>query len=74
LHLKLRGLETPEQIDAYLNQYPNWKNARQEWKDNTTKVLSEQISKMTAKRDVEKTAKENKDKQIKEAIDEIKNN
>lgn len=73
LHLKLRGLETPEQIDAYLNQYPNWENAKQEWKDNTTKVLSEQISKMTAKRDVEKTAKENKEKQIKEAIDEIKN-
>lgn len=74
LHLKLRGLETPEQINAYLNQYPNWKNAKQEWKDNTTQVLSEQISKMTAKRDVEKSAKENKDKQIKEAIDEIKNN
>ena len=80
LHLKLRWLETPEQINAYLEQYPSWKNAKQERKDNTIKVLSEQMSTMISKRDVEKMNEENKKKEkemqdarVQEIINDMRN-
>lgn len=42
-HLKAKWLSTPEEIDAYLNKYPSWQNAKQEWKDNTIKNLTDKI-------------------------------
>ena len=46
LHLKMKWIETPEEIDAYLSKYPSWQNAKQEWKDNTLWILSDKISNM----------------------------
>jgi len=46
LHLKMKWIETPEEIDAYLSKYPSWKEAKQEWKDNTLNILSDKISNM----------------------------
>lgn len=42
--LKVKWAESPEEIDKFLNQYPSWQNAKQEWKDETLKRLSEKVS------------------------------
>ena len=60
--LEKNGITYKEEIDAYLNQYPSWKNAKQEWKDNTLNKLSEWIKeKQTAKKeDTKEQPKEEK--------------
>lgn len=60
--LEKNGITSKEEIDAYLNQYPSWKNAKQEWKDNTLNKLSEWIKeKQTAKKeDTKEQPKEEK--------------
>lgn len=42
--LKVKWIESPEEIDKFLNQYPSWQNAKQKWKDETLKRLSEKVS------------------------------
>lgn len=46
IHLKMNWIETPEEIEEYLNKYPSWKNAKQEWKDNTVNILTDKVSKI----------------------------
>ena len=42
--LKVKWAESPEEIDEFLSQYPSWQNAKQQWKDETLKRLSEKMS------------------------------
>lgn len=42
--LKVKWAESPEEIDRFLSQYPSWQNAKQQWKDETLKRLSEKMS------------------------------
>ena len=48
-HLKVNWIETPEEIEEYLNKYPSWKDAPQERKDNTVSILTDKVSKMSHK-------------------------
>lgn len=43
-HLKQKWIETPEEIEAYLSKYPSWKNAKQEWRDNTINNLQKNMA------------------------------
>lgn len=61
LHLKMKWIETPEEIDAYLSKYPSWKNAKQERKDNTLGILTDKISNMQNTFNVSKKDDLNKD-------------
>lgn len=45
-HLKQKWIETPEEIEEYLSKYPSWKNAKQEWRDNTINNLTEKMATM----------------------------
>lgn len=49
MHLKERWLDTPEKIDQYLSKYPSWKNAKQEWKDNTLVNLTGMVKELNNK-------------------------
>ena len=42
--LKVKWAESPEEIDKFLSQYPSWQNAKQEWKDETLKRLTDKMS------------------------------
>ena len=47
LALKLKWIESPEDIDKFLNKYDSWKNAKDEWKKNTLSNLSDKVSQIT---------------------------
>lgn len=57
--LKLKWIESKEDIDKFLSQYPSWKNAKDEWKKNTLNKLSEKIGKI--KKGNDKKDSEDKD-------------
>ena len=59
--LKIKWIESPEEIDKFLSQYPSWKWAKQEWKDATLKRLSEKVSNVKYD-DVSKQVKDVKSK------------
>ena len=48
-HLKANWIETPEEIEEYLNKYPSWKDAKQEWKNNTVNILADKVAKLNGK-------------------------
>lgn len=64
LALKLKWIESPEEIDKFLNKYDSWKNAKDEWKQNTLSNLSDKVSQITDEEIKEKVkaAKERKAK------------
>ena len=62
--LKLKWIESREDIDAFLNQYDSWKNAKDEWKKNTLDKLTEKVGKI-------KTGKDKKDEKKSENKDDI---
>lgn len=76
MHLWLNWIRTEEDIDKYLSQYPSYKNAKQEWRDNTKKVLNAKVNNIKSigpvkKEDVKKSEEIN-DKDVKWAINENK--
>lgn len=62
--LKLKWIESREDIDAFLNQYDSWKNAKDERKKNTLDKLTEKVGKI-------KTGKDKKDEKKSENKDDI---
>lgn len=61
LALKLKWIESPEEIDKFLNKYDSWKWAKDEWKQNTLSRLADKMSKISDEdiKNKVKAAKEN---------------
>lgn len=76
LHLWQNWIKSEEDIDKYLSQYPSYKNAKQEWKDNTKKVLSDKVNNIKSigpvKEKEVKKSEEINNKDVKWAVNENK--
>lgn len=69
-HLKANWIETPEEIEEYLNKYPSWKDAPQKRKDNTVSILTDKVSKMKTSNN-KQDDKWNDELNIKETTEEV---
>ena len=62
LALKIKWIESPEEIDKFLNKYDSWKWAKDEWKQKTLWRLSDKISQISDQ-DIKNEVKAAKERQ-----------